>query len=226
MDKDDNLETLGEQLYARILPTQSEHAGKLTGMLLELPVPVLRRMLQDEAMLATAVEKAVAALQVDLPRQPSKITNKADDDESASSDSLGEHLFDLVDVYNTGYSQKITGMLLEQDKEAVLKLMSDPRQLEKQVNAALKTLKRQHAEAADVSDTSDADDTEGLGEKLFLQVEELDRLHAHEITGMLLEMDTGVLRQLLGERALLEAAVHKAQAALGTENIGILDQHK
>lgn len=28
---------------------------------------------------------------------------------SASSDSLGEQLFELVDVYNTGHSQKITG---------------------------------------------------------------------------------------------------------------------
>lgn len=44
----------------------------------------------------------------------SKITCKdADEDEddvSVSSDSLGEQLFELVDVYNTGHSQKITGM--------------------------------------------------------------------------------------------------------------------
>lgn len=41
----------------------------------------------------------------------SKITCKdADvDDVSVSSDSLGEQLFELVDVYNTGHSQKITG---------------------------------------------------------------------------------------------------------------------
>lgn len=34
---------------------------------------------------------------------------KEEDDVSASSDSLGEQLFELVDVYNTGHSQKITG---------------------------------------------------------------------------------------------------------------------
>lgn len=41
----------------------------------------------------------------------SKITCKdVDEDEvSASSDSLGEQLFELVDVYSTGQSQKITG---------------------------------------------------------------------------------------------------------------------
>lgn len=39
----------------------------------------------------------------------SKESCKDKDDASASSDSLGEQLFDLVEVYNTGHSQKITG---------------------------------------------------------------------------------------------------------------------
>lgn len=41
----------------------------------------------------------------------SKITCKdaGEDDVSVSSDSLGEQLFELVNVYNTGHSQKITG---------------------------------------------------------------------------------------------------------------------
>lgn len=34
---------------------------------------------------------------------------KDEDDVSASSDSVGEQLFDLVEVHNTGHSQKITG---------------------------------------------------------------------------------------------------------------------
>lgn len=39
----------------------------------------------------------------------STVTCEEEDDVSASSDSLGEQLFELVDVYNTGHSQKITG---------------------------------------------------------------------------------------------------------------------
>lgn len=38
-------------------------------------------------------------------------------------------------------------------------------------------------EDTDVSDLSDADDTERLGEKLFSLVEEMDPLHANDITG-------------------------------------------
>ncbi|XP_077593126.1 uncharacterized protein LOC144210365 [Stigmatopora nigra] len=211
MNKDDDVETLGEQLYTRILPQHSKHAGKLTGMLLELPTPVLSRMLQDEVLLAAAVEKAVKTLEVDSCQEHCK----DEDDGSVSSDSLGEQLFNLIDVYNTGYSQKITGMLLEQDKDTVLKLLAEPKQLEEQLTKALKTLQQRRLDETDVSDTSDGEDAEVLGEKLFLRVEELDPVRARVITGMLLEMDAGVLRELLREHELLETAVHKAQAALG-----------
>lgn len=42
---------------------------------------------------------------------------------------------------------------------------------------------RQNMEETDISDMSDADDTERLGEKIFSLVEELDPLHANDITG-------------------------------------------
>ncbi|XP_029372095.1 uncharacterized protein LOC115052226 isoform X1 [Echeneis naucrates] len=215
MDEEDDLETVGEELYSRIYPKHKETAGKLTGMLLELPGPVLSQMLQDEAMLTAAVEKALRALQ--LAQEPSRVTCREEDDVSVSSDSLGEQLFELVDIYNTGNSQKITGMLLEQHKEAVLKLLSDPKLLEEQVHLAMKTLQQQNEET-DVSDSSDADDTEKLGEKLFSLVEERDPLRANDITGMLLEMDPAALQQMLRDHKMLEVAVQKAQAALDTHN--------
>ncbi|XP_020509018.2 uncharacterized protein [Labrus bergylta] len=214
MAEKEDLETLGEKLYSLIYPKHKDTAGKLTGMLLELPCPVLSRMLQDEATLTKAVEKALRALQLD--QEPSNLTCKDEDDVSASSDSLGEQLFELVDVYNTGHSQKITGMLLEQHKEAVLNLLSDPKLLEEHVNSALKTLEEQNVEETDISDLSDTDDTEKLGEKLFSLVEELDPLHANDITGMLLEMDPAALQQLLSDNTMLKVAVQKAQAALDT----------
>ncbi|XP_021458890.2 uncharacterized protein LOC110523983 isoform X2 [Oncorhynchus mykiss] len=182
-------------------------------MLLELPGPVLTRMQQDEAMLTEALEKALRALQ--LPQGPSNTRmSKEEDEASASSDSLGEQLFELVDIYNTGHTQKITGMLLEQHKEAVLHLLSEPSLLEEQVNLALKTLQQLGVEETDVSDSSDADDTERLEERLFLLVQEMDAVHSNDITGMLLEMDPAALRQMLNDRTMLEGAVQKAQAAL------------
>lgn len=102
MDEDDDLETLGEQLYTLIHPKHNEEAGKLTGevtflqkkcssrslmqlseqvvcfsgMLLELPASVLTNMLQDEALLTAAVEKARRALQlVQEPRYEQKLVS-------------------------------------------------------------------------------------------------------------------------------------------------------
>ncbi|KAF6729147.1 Polyadenylate-binding protein [Oryzias melastigma] len=216
MDEEDDLETLGEQLYTLIYPKHNEEAGKLTGMLLELPASVLTKMLQDEALLTAAVEKAHTALQ--LVQEPSGVVSKDEDDASASSDSLGEQLFELVDVFNTGHSQKITGMLLEQHKDAVLQLLSDSRLLEEQVTLALKILKEQNAEETENGGSSDAEDKDRLGEKLFSLVEEMDPLHANDITGMLLEMNPSALQQLLGDHSMLEVAVKKAQSALEAES--------
>ncbi|XP_054908556.1 uncharacterized protein LOC129374257 isoform X2 [Poeciliopsis prolifica] len=179
MDKEEDLEILGEQLYSLIYPKHKEGAAKLTGMLLELPAAVLSQMLQDEAMLTAAVEKALRALQLAL--KASEAAQKDEDDVSESSDSLGEQLFELVDVYNTGHSEKITGMLLEQHKDVILQLLSDHKLLEEHVNLALKTLKEQNIEK-DLSDASEGDETDRLGEKLFSLVEEMDSLHANDIT--------------------------------------------
>ncbi|XP_043999925.1 polyadenylate-binding protein 3 [Gambusia affinis] len=216
MDKEEDLEILGEQLYSLIYPKHKEGAAKLTGMLLELPAAVLSQMLQDEAMLTAAVEKALRALQ--LAPKASEVAQKDEDDVSESSDSLGEQLFELVDVYNTGHSQKITGMLLEQHKDVVLQLLSNPKLLEEHVNLALKTLKEQNIEETDLSDASEADETDRLGEKLFSLVEQMDSLHANDITGMLLEMDAASLQQLLSDHTKLQVAVQKAQAVLDTES--------
>lgn len=47
---------------------------------------------------------------------------------------------------------------------------------------------RQRMEETDISDVSDTDDTERLGDELFSLVEELDPLHANDITGGLILM--------------------------------------
>lgn len=210
MNDQEDVDRLGEELYSRICTQHQETAGKLTGMLLELPCTVLVQLLQDESMLTIAVDKAVKALQE--AKEASKIKLNNEENISASSDSLGEQLFELVDLYNTGYSQKITGMLLEQQKDVVMSLFSDQTLLEEQVYQACEALKKQTA--ATPSESSDADDTEELGERLFSLVEQLDQVHANDITGMLLEMDRTALHQLLCDHRMLKAAVQKALSAL------------
>lgn len=40
---------------------------------------------------------------------PSNPASQADEVDSVSSDSLGEQLYELINLYNTEYTQKITG---------------------------------------------------------------------------------------------------------------------
>ncbi|XP_026101538.1 uncharacterized protein LOC113072782 isoform X1 [Carassius auratus] len=211
MDNDEDLETLGEKLYDLIYPKYTEMTAKLTGMLLELPISVASQMLYDEALLNKALERALTALtSLDI----SEPVSHTDDAASVSSDSLGEQLFDLIDLYNTGHTQKITGMLLEQKKGAVLQLLSDHSLLEEQVKIALKTLQEQGDEAKDVSDSFDPGEVESIGETLFNIVRQLDPTHCADITGMLLEMDSETLKQILSDRSMLKIAVHRAKSAL------------
>lgn len=211
MENDEDLETLGEKLYDLIHPRYAEMTPKLTGMLLELPASVVSQMLCDEALLSKALERALAAL---TSPDNSESASHTDDAASASSDSLGEQLYDLIHLYNTGQTQKITGMLLEQKKEALLQLLSDQTLLEEQVKMALKTLKEQGDDVTDVSDSSDREDVEAVGETLFSFVHQLDPTHCADITGMLLEMDSGTLQQILSDRSMLEVAVQRAKSAL------------
>ncbi|XP_063066128.1 uncharacterized protein LOC134457996 [Engraulis encrasicolus] len=199
-------EELGEKLYNVVFSKHGEIAGKLTGMLLELPDSVITQMLQDETVLNDGISRALQAL-----NQESQVSEA--EEASASSDSLGERLYDLIDLHNTGHTHKITGMLLEQKKEAVLQLLSDPELLEKKINVALKTLAEQGEEQEDNMTDSDSE-AESFGEKIFRLVEQIDPTHSADITGMLLEMDSESLSQILGDRSLLEVAVQRAQTAL------------
>lgn len=205
MSEQDDLDELGEKLYSRLFSKHGEIAGKLTGMMLELPSAVIQLMLQDESVLNDGISKALHAL--DSERQVVWDTEEA----SASSESLGERLYDLVDLHNTGHTHKITGMLLEQRREDILQLLSDPKHLESKISIALKTLLEQGEEQRSVTDCSDSE-ADSIGEKLFELVQEIDPLHCANITGMLLEMETESLVQISKDPSLLKVAVQRAQS--------------
>ncbi|XP_078082707.1 uncharacterized protein LOC144502524 isoform X2 [Mustelus asterias] len=188
-------------------------------MLLELPVPVLGQMIQDEKLLSAGLQKALDTLQdstekwQDINKCLFKLVQ--DDADSDSTDSLGDQLYDLVDTHNTGHSEKITGMLLEMGRNEVKKLVSDLQLLEERIQLAQEVLELKTPDERKMSNSSDCDDVkEKLGEKIFEQVEKIDPQNCACITGMLLEIDPSAIQMLLTDRLALQAAVEKAQAVL------------
>ncbi|XP_060697038.1 uncharacterized protein LOC132825675 isoform X1 [Hemiscyllium ocellatum] len=211
--------SLGERLYNAIFPQYPKMAIKLTGMLLELPVPVLDQMIQDDKLLSAGLQKAFNTLQNSTEKCQS--INKClprgeqDDTDSDSTDSLGDQLYDLVDVHNTGHSEKITGMLLEMGRKEVKKLVNDLDLLEQKIHIAQEALELKMPNERKMSNNSDFDDVrENLGEKIFEQVEKIDPQNCAYITGMLLELEPSAIQVLLTDRLALHAAVQKAQAVL------------
>ncbi|XP_043914646.1 uncharacterized protein LOC122790988 [Protopterus annectens] len=215
VDSEDSekLNMLGETLYNKIYPVYPNSASKLTGMLLELPLLMLEQMVEDDQLLSRGLKKALDTLTQTSAKSYKELQKT--EVQCDSMETLGEELYDLVDVYKTGHSEKITGMLLELGKEQVKQLLVDPHQLERCIHTALKTL--QQAEAPEKQKTLNLDSKnikEKLAEKLFTEVENIDANNSATITGMLLEMESSFLHTIINDKKAIEDAVTRAQAAL------------
>ncbi|XP_069745528.1 uncharacterized protein [Narcine bancroftii] len=220
---------LGEKLHQVIRLRYPELAVKLTGMLLELPVLVLDQMVHDDKLLSAGLQKALITLQNSTEKcarekafclTSSLFKTVEDDTDSDSTDSLGDQLYDLVDLHNTGHSEKITGMLLEVGRDEIKKLVSNPELLEQNVNVAQRALEQELPHETSTSDLDFNDVKERLGEKIFEQVENIDPQNCTCITGMLLELDPSAIEMLLSDSFALKGAVERAQAALPRGAVG------
>ena len=60
----------------------------------------------------------------------------------------------------------------------------------------------------------DIDDKDMIGEGVFQETEKIYAEFADKFTGMLLELETGRLRQLLEDKQLLKQCIYKAYVAL------------
>ena len=59
-------------------------------------------------------------------------------------EQLGEHLYPLVELRNTQYAAKITGMLLEMETKQIQNIIRDPNQLDKWIKEASDVLQKSH----------------------------------------------------------------------------------
>ncbi|XP_051893400.1 uncharacterized protein LOC127582268 [Pristis pectinata] len=195
----------------RVVPPSSD-GSRAGGMLLELPAPGLDQMSDGEKPLSAGLQKALSTLQDSTEK--CLFQTVEDETDSDSTDSLGDQLYDLVDVHGTGHSEKITGMLLELGRNEVKKLVSDPQLLEQKIHVAQEALEQELLRETGASDLDCDNVKERLGEKIFERVEKIDPENCAYITGMLLELDPSAIRMLLTDSSALKGAVQRAQAAL------------
>ncbi|BFZ20061.1 hypothetical protein BsWGS_23100 [Bradybaena similaris] len=69
-------ECLGERLYEHVMGIHPECASSLTGMILELELPVVELLLQDKQQLETAIAKAYTEWMKSTPDSPTDLTSQ------------------------------------------------------------------------------------------------------------------------------------------------------
>ncbi|XP_070532772.1 uncharacterized protein [Ptychodera flava] len=116
---------------------------------------------------------------------------------------LGEHLYCAIEALQPQHAERLTGMLLELDNEEIIQMLQYDDLLKKRLQVAMEVLQREESKNKDL-----------LGEKLYSRTEELEPVMCAKITGMLLEMDSYSIQQLLLSQDALQSAVSKAKEAL------------
>lgn len=177
---------------------------------------------EDQSLSQIQFEKASSSSKEEETTSLSLPTTKEEETTSlpTTKEILGEHLhhkvsFILRTIFpnsresyeNIQTVSKITGMLLERSEEWLKHLLADNDKLLEDVTQSLQCLEVNFL-------SSQPPSNDDLGDILYERVLEIDSNAAAQITGMLLEMDTVGLINLLSDDAMLLPAVAKATAAL------------
>lgn len=134
--------------------------------------------------------------------EPETIKEKINGQYSPEKKSIGERLYHHVCAHEPNHTGKITGMLLQSmDNLNLSELVQRPKILKEVVNEAVRVYKE--AEAVNDEPPNDNRQNIDLGQKLYQEVSaHLSKLPEYQcltgkITGMLLEMPTGLLKHAL-----------------------------
>ena len=114
--------------------------------------------------------------------------------------SVEDLLYDKVKSIDDENCSKIIGMILELGNYNVETLLQDTSKLDMAVKKAKAAI--------------DIGDKDMIGEGVFQDTEKIYPEFADKFTGMLLELETGRLRQLLEDKQLLKQCIDKAYVAL------------
>ncbi|KAK7084991.1 hypothetical protein SK128_004628 [Halocaridina rubra] len=137
-------ETLGMALYQSVSSIDPELCSQVTGMLLELPVPVVIQLTNDEVALKKAVAKARNEyLKYSQGEKSVAGTSHGDVSKCLSNEKeeLGEVVFEKISKRYPTEAAKLTGMLLQMDYKDLVRAIAEPELLNRKVELALSVLK-------------------------------------------------------------------------------------
>ncbi|XP_055959502.1 uncharacterized protein LOC126822367 [Patella vulgata] len=207
-------DALGVNLYSKVSELTSTDAGKITGMLLECKKDQILRMLENKDVLKLYIETAQETLKSSCDNNGMIDDNNGimddgikdpDDNKSTSSnESLAEELYDkITNIVDCDLmAAKITGMLLDLDSSKLNDLMTSEEELKLAVEKARTVLLETKSE--------EFNPHEDIADEIYTNVEKKYPELAPQITGMLLELDTDILKDLLTTTKELDNRIEEA----------------
>ncbi|XP_067661775.1 uncharacterized protein [Haliotis asinina] len=132
-------------------------------------------------------------------------------------DILSEHLYTKVEELKPKHSPaQITGMLLDENDENMLKMLENPSHLKAYVEKAVQTLDKHSFTSERLSALCDvrksaAETSPELCDNLYEKISVLEPSMPSELTGMLAELDADTVSQLLASPEMLMLAVSQAK---------------
>ena len=144
LDYENELEkhgSFGDILYQQVEMVYSEHdiAEKITGMLLELNVAEIERLIQDKNELSVKIHEAFEVLESHKNKEHrSQTTDKRMTSKTVLGDQIFEHILQWYP--DEEIAAKLTGMLLEMNIEEIKKLTQENELLQCKANEAYQVL--------------------------------------------------------------------------------------
>lgn len=217
--------SIGEDLYELVYALDSDQADKITGMLLEMDLPDLEKLVKHQAALEEKVNQALMAIN----SQCDKHETASSKDEQEDKTLLGEQLYDLISEWYPDQVDKITGMLLELDVTTLNLLVNDSAALKEKATCAANVLSqtstekeiphsfastRNSVQESGDKTSSDSEMKHALAEKIYDIIEQWYPKEAGKLTGMLMDFDCKTLEMMVLNEQLLKEKLEEALAAI------------
>ena len=217
--------SLGEQLYELVYALDSDYTDKITGMLLEMDLPDLEKLVKHQDVLEEKVHQALMALNSDINKQETASSRPEQEDKTL----LGEQLYYSISEWYPNQADKITGMLLELDVTTLNLLVTDSTALKEKATHAANVLSETSTEketlhsSASAKDSvqesgdkelSDSEMKQALAEQFYYIIEQQYPNEAEKLTGMLMELDCKTLEAMVLNEQLLKEKLEGALAAI------------
>lgn len=207
--------SIGEELYSLVSELGCDQADKITGMLLEMDAYDLEVILRDQEVLKEKVNQALSALnnQSDISETVSPSTGQED------KAVYGEQLYYKICEWFPENADKISGMLLEMNIATLEMLLNDSAALQEKAAyaASILTSTKTNSEtqhSLPPSEKSEAETIKRLEEKLYDIINDWYPGKAHKLTGMLMDIDSAALENLVLNKQILKEKVEGALAVL------------